>query len=123
MGGYFNNSADAVEAWIGHDDGKILQPIVARISLDEEWLVGIPEVNDLLMKHSDETFAAYRPYVPAHRPPGLIEYIGLARGYINACGGTEARRLNAKANTIGGLTQIAMITPYDGFRWVEGRGN
>jgi hypothetical protein len=121
--GYFHGQPSFVESRIFHEDDAVQSPIVINQQLHQAWMSGLPEVSRLLFKAGPSPFASYSPFIPTSRAPSLAEVIGMARQYIIACGSPEAIQTDPEsAIGIGGRTQMATLTPHDGFRWVNGYG-
>jgi len=119
--GYFHGRASFVRVRLFHKNNAVKEPDVIDEDIRKTWMSGIADVSMSLFSGQPSIYQHYAPYVPKHRMPNMAEIIYMARQYIKACGSPEALKTNPHvANTIGGRTLIATITPGDGFSWVKG---
>ena len=115
IAGYYDGVPVLTECRIAHHNQKIRDVAIISPTMDEPWRTGVPEVARGLI--TDPRFAVYATPLP-HK---LTDWIVVAKQFVAACGGPEAMEVNPKAaQTVGGRTLIATITPADGFRWVSG---
>lgn len=118
--GYLLGTPSRAEIRFSHNDQQLADPEVFSTPITTQLLIyGSPEVSRLFP--SDPRFEQYRTRreEPWHTSPLLSRAINNARCMIEAQGSQEARDIDDQICAgIGGRTQIATITPRDGFQWV-----
>jgi hypothetical protein len=117
--GYFRGLASQVELRFSHRKGRLVDPAVFPIQITDEFRVYGSEKVNKLFDH-DPRFQKYRNFhQKLHDNEVLSIAANRAEGIIEAHGGPEGLAVDEHTcSRIGGQTQIATITPRDGFAWI-----
>jgi hypothetical protein len=122
--GYFAGYPSRAKIRYWHENQNLSEPdvITQELMPMTPELHGIPEIAKRIYRRDPELAHYLRPLEPeSHYSNAIIFAAIYARAFIEACAGPEGAKVApAKSATINNRIHIAIITPRDGFQWLQG---